>query len=131
VAEGLDSVSGERFARPLGGGVEMGETSAQAIVREIREEIGQEIVDLQLLGVLENLFQYEGGQRHEIVFMHEARFADSTIYDRDEIALNEVGWASPAVWRALDSFGPHCHLVPKELKDVLEGRLIQSTIPKS
>src|SRR5262245_55584527 len=121
VSEGLDSVKRERFARPLGGGVEPGETSAMAIVREVREEIGQDVSGLRLLGVIENLFTYEGAPRHEIVFVYDARLADLTLYERPEIPVAEPGWQTPAVWRTLDSFGPHCRLVPEGLQALLEG----------
>lgn len=119
VAEGFDSVKQERFARPLGGAVEMGETSAQTIVREIQEEINQEVIDLKRLGVLENLFTHEGRHSHEIMFVYEGRFADPSVYNHDAIAMNEPGWTSPAVWRPLASFGPDCRLVPEGLAAML------------
>jgi 8-oxo-dGTP pyrophosphatase MutT (NUDIX family) len=40
VAKCADDVKQDMFARPLGAVVEFGETSVQAIVREIREELG-------------------------------------------------------------------------------------------
>jgi ADP-ribose pyrophosphatase YjhB (NUDIX family) len=52
VFEGFDSVKGKPFYRLLGGGIEVGETSQEAIQREILEETGQAIENLQLLGVL-------------------------------------------------------------------------------
>ncbi|UED82197.1 NUDIX domain-containing protein [Lysinibacillus sp. CD3-6] len=39
VAEGFDEVKGEFYYRPIGGKIEFGETSAEAIQREVREEI--------------------------------------------------------------------------------------------
>jgi ADP-ribose pyrophosphatase YjhB (NUDIX family) len=122
VAESADSVKGDRYARPLGGGIEVGETSAQAIVREIREEIGQEISDLRLLGVLENIFTCEGRRGHEIVFVYDAVFVDRAMYDREEIPVAEGGWTTPAAWRSMDSFGDGCRLVPEGLAALLAGR---------
>ena len=48
--------------RPLGGGVEFGERAAEAVGREFVEEIGQALVDVRLLCVLENLFVYDGSR---------------------------------------------------------------------
>ena len=39
VFEGYDPLKDQTFYRPLGGGIEFGETSEQAIRREMREEI--------------------------------------------------------------------------------------------
>jgi ADP-ribose pyrophosphatase YjhB (NUDIX family) len=120
VVEGLDSVKGSHFARPLGGGVEMGENSAQSLKREIREEMAQEITDIKLLGVLESLFTYNGAAGHEIVFVYDARFVDKTVYQCSQISVREPGWASTAVWRHLNSFGAEYRLVPEGLMQLLK-----------
>lgn len=60
VNEFVDPVKGLTLFRPLGGGIEFGERSADAIVREIREELGQPISDLRLIGTLESIFTYLG-----------------------------------------------------------------------
>lgn len=121
VVEAPDVVVGDRFARSIGGGVEFGETSAQAIRREVREELGLELSDLRLLGVLENLFVYNGKPGHEVVFVYDARFVDPEVYLRDELPIKEPGWASPAVWRKLEDFGPGYRLVPAGLAELLAG----------
>jgi len=77
----FDPAKRQRFWVPIGGRVEFGESSRQAIIREVREELGAEILDLELLGVLENLFTFDGGPGHEIVFVYDARFADVAMYD--------------------------------------------------
>lgn len=102
VYEGVDRVSGERFHRPLGGGVEYGELAEAAFVREIREELGREVTNIKLLGVLENLFTYEGRSRHEVLFVYDARFIDESIYDQDAIAGVEAdGSRIDAMWRTM------------------------------
>jgi diadenosine tetraphosphate (Ap4A) HIT family hydrolase/8-oxo-dGTP pyrophosphatase MutT (NUDIX family) len=122
VTEGVDPETGARFARPLGGGVEVGETSASAVVRELREEIGADLTDLRLLGVLENLFTYDGSARHEIVFVYDARLIDERLYASPTITIREAGWTSPAVWKRLDSFRADCPLFPAGLLDLLNTR---------
>ncbi len=119
VSEGFDTVKRQRFARPLGGAVEDGEHSRDAVAREVREEIGQEVIDLRLLGVLESCFTYEGHPGHEVVFVYDGRFGDEVLYDRPQIPMCEPGWTTPAVWRSLDAFGADCPLVPSGLADLL------------
>jgi 8-oxo-dGTP pyrophosphatase MutT (NUDIX family) len=119
VAEGIDSVTRDRFARPLGGGVEPGETSRQAVTREIREELGLNAIELRLLGVLENIFEYQGKPGHEIAFVYDGRLDDPSAYERPELPMSEPGWDSPAKWRSLDSFGDDCRLVPEDLITLL------------
>lgn len=119
VAEGIDDVKRERFARPLGGEVEPGETSQQAVAREIREELGQNLIELRLLGVLENIFEYQGRPGHEIVFVYDGRLENSSLYDLPELPMHEHGWSSPAKWRSLESFGNGCRLVPEGLTTLL------------
>jgi len=69
--------------RPPGGSIEFGETGAAAVVREIREELGLEIVDPRYLGTVENIYEWLGRPGHEIVLLYAARFADATAYGRD------------------------------------------------
>ena len=62
VSEGFDSIRQDYYYRPLGGSIEYGETSREAVAREIREELGAEIENIRLLGVVENIFVYRGEQ---------------------------------------------------------------------
>jgi ADP-ribose pyrophosphatase YjhB (NUDIX family) len=91
LARGTDPVTGEAFYRPLGGGVEFGERAADALAREITEELGTTIEEPRLLGVLENRFQYAGRPHHEIVFVFDARFSDPAWYARDALPVVEAG----------------------------------------
>ena len=53
------------FYRPLGGGIEFGERSADAFVREMREELGAELTGVRYLGMIENIFTHAGKRGHE------------------------------------------------------------------
>ncbi len=83
---GYDPAKDETYLRPIGGGIEFGETSTQAIAREVLEEIQQQIYKPKLLVVLENLFTFDGQQGHEIVFVYEAEFVAPAVYDSIEIS---------------------------------------------
>lgn len=120
VLEGFDSVKNTFYYRPLGGGVEPGETSHDAVAREIQEEIGLKVTDLRLLGVLENLFQLEGEPFHEVVFVHEGRFQDESANLRTEFTVTEDnGTRMRAVWRDPASFDQQHRLVPEGLITLL------------
>ena len=119
VSTAYDSVKQDYYCRPLGGGIEFGERGAEAVVREIREELGAEIEDVRWLGTLENLFTCEGKPGHEIVLIYDAVFADRSLYDRAVLHGYEAGAATEAFtaeWKSLDELaaGP-VRLVPEGL----------------
>jgi len=72
------------FQRPLGGHVEFGEYALDTVHREFGEELGQALTDVRLLGVLENIFGWQGGTEHEVVFIFTAAFASPDAYDIEE-----------------------------------------------
>ncbi|MGH3109584.1 MAG: NUDIX hydrolase [Gaiellaceae bacterium] len=90
VFDAYDSVKRERFHRLLGGGVEFGERAEDAVARELREETGAEVRVGRHLGVLENLFTFEGKPWHEIVYVFEAELDDPTLYERDAFEIVET-----------------------------------------
>lgn len=98
VFEGRDDVKGETYYRPLGGGVEFGERSEDALVREFQEELDADILVKERLGVLENVFAWRGNPGHEIAFVYEAEFVDSGLYAKDEMKILD----DPATARWVD-----------------------------
>lgn len=83
VAEIVDPATNELFYRPLGGAIKFGEQSQDALKREIREELGEEIHNLTYLGMLENIFEYNQELGHEIVLVYDGEFANQDLYDKD------------------------------------------------
>jgi 8-oxo-dGTP pyrophosphatase MutT (NUDIX family) len=105
VFEGHDANKGETFYRPLGGGIEFGEYGAQAMAREIREEIGAVVMDVRYLGLCENIFTYAGEPGHEIALLFDGRFVDRSLYERDEMEAVEPGGVTFRVlWKPLADF---------------------------
>lgn len=106
-------------ARPLGGGVEFGESAASAVVREFKEELG---IDIAVSGeplVMENFYVHEGSAGHEILFLFEIALPPDLFGDEDHIEYREDdGVPSIARWYELDDLdrdgGPE--LYPKGLK---------------
>jgi len=120
VARGHDDVKGETFYRPLGGGIEFGERAEDAARREIREELGAEVDGLRLLGVVENLFTFQGAAGHELVWLYEGHLLDRRLYETDAFEADEGGSACPVEWVPLSSFGEgRWPLYPDELLEML------------
>jgi len=117
-----DAVKGERFCRPPGGAIEFGERAADALRREIREEVRAEIEEPRLIGVLENLFQLEGVAKHELVFVYDAAFVEPHFYQMESVPLFEAGWEGVLRWVPLSEFGTGAlPLYPDGLLRLLDG----------
>lgn len=115
-----DPLSGEVVAVPLAGGIEFGETGEQAIMRELREEIGATVTSIQLLGVLEDVFRWAGQQRHEVWLIYDVALADRSVYDSPEVRVAEPdGTLYSARWRPLDAFRSSVRLVPEGLLELI------------
>ncbi|MBJ9975145.1 NUDIX hydrolase [Pseudomonas sp. S75] len=120
VNEFVDPVKGSTLYRPLGGGIEFGERSADAIVREIREELDQPITDLRLIGTLESIFTYLGKPGHEVVQVYDARFEDATLYRLPWLeGVESDGAVFRAKWCDSTSFSDASPLVPEGLQALL------------
>jgi 8-oxo-dGTP pyrophosphatase MutT (NUDIX family) len=106
VYDGYDTVKRELYHRPLGGGIEFGETAEAAVRRELHEEIGVQLDAVALLGFLENLFTCDGRPGHQIVAVFSARLVDASLYACNEIAFVDNGvpgtarWLTPAAFRS-------------------------------
>lgn len=121
VNEAYDPIKKQTFFRPIGGGIEFGETSSQAIVREVQEELGLPITDVHLLGTLESIFTYNGTPGHEIVQVYDARFVDSGVYELPHLNGQESdGAAFTAKWHSCASFTDESPLVPDGLYELLK-----------
>lgn len=106
VFEGYDSIKNETYYRPLGGGIEFGESGDVAIRREIMEELHSEIEGLKHLGFLENIFVHNGKMGHEIVMVYDGVLRTRRLYEQAEMEVEEAnGERIRVVWKSLDEFG--------------------------
>ncbi len=105
VFEGYDKAKGEIFYRPLGGGIEFGEKSEDAVHRELKEEINVDVTNLKFLGMLENIYTFNGGSYHEVVLVYDGALIEARLYDQAVILGKEAnGDDIRAMWKALDEF---------------------------
>ncbi|PSQ16488.1 NUDIX hydrolase [Halobacteriales archaeon QS_8_69_26] len=121
----LTDAGGDPFYRPIGGGVEFGEASGEALEREFREELDAGLAAGPTVGTIENRFTWGGERQHEWVIARRAAFEDDARYDRDRFAGEDAGGRIQyeATWHTLDALrtGPE-PLYPDGLGELLAGQ---------
>jgi 8-oxo-dGTP diphosphatase len=78
-----------------GGGVELGETLEQAVIREVREETALDVAPVELVGFRQAIAHDAEGriERHFVILPFAARFIAGKITLNEELA--EAHWVSP------------------------------------
>lgn len=127
VGDGYDPVKEQRFYRPLGGAIEFGEYGEDALRREIQEELNAEITDIRYLGMMENLFTFDGIPGHELVLVYDARFADSRRYQESSFIGDEGGMPFTAEWLLPTAFNTVTPVYPEGLLEFLTEKGILLT----
>lgn len=124
-AEVTDDAGRVKGVRPLGGTVEFGETVADTVIREFREELGITVRPLGSPVYFENIFTHEGHAGHELVAVFEVAFPEGAFVGQNRISFTEDGgqpctaaWFDPA---QLDTPGQP-RLYPDGLKAHLLSR---------
>lgn len=120
ISEGYDPVKEQTFYRAMGGGVEFGEASLEALRREFQEEIQAELKNIRYLGCLENIFTFNGKSGHEIVQLYECEFVDNKFYQQEKVLFNEGKRQKTALWVDINRFkSGELKLVPEQFFDYL------------
>lgn len=115
ISEGYDPAKQQKFYRAMGGGVDFGETSRDALQREFQEEIQAELTNIKYLGCIENLFTFNGKQGHEILQVYQCDFVNPKFYQLEQIVFAEGERKKTALWVEIDRFkSGELHLVPEE-----------------
>ena len=120
LSQGYDPVKQQTFYRAMGGGVNFGELSRDALQREFQEEIQAELTNIQYLGCLENLFNYNGQQGHEILQVYQCDFVDPKFYQLDQLVFAEGKRKKTALWVENSRFtSGELLIVPKQFLNYL------------
>jgi len=120
ISEGYDPAKQQTFYRAMGGGVEFGETSQEALRREFWEEIQADLTNIRYLGCLENLFTYNGQPGHELLQLYQCDFADPRFYQLEKLIFNEGQREKTALWVDIERFkSRELRLVPEKCLDYL------------
>jgi 8-oxo-dGTP pyrophosphatase MutT (NUDIX family) len=102
LSQGYDANKQEYFYRALGGGIEFGEKSSEALQREFKEELEAEITNIQYLTCLESIFSFNGQPGHEVIQLYQCDFTDAKFYQLEEVAFNEGERQKIARWVDLE-----------------------------
>ena len=95
-----------------GGHIEFGETGREALVREVKEELGTDSTAGEFLGVVENSFDQHGKRHCEINLVYRLDLAS-------DAAESQEDWIS-FEWCALAEL-PKANLLPREMGDLLKA----------
>lgn len=118
VSECCDPVKQETFYRALGGGVEFGEHSIDALQREFQEEIKAELTNIKYLACLENFFIFNGQAGHELIQLYQCEFVEPKFYQLESVAFADGEWVFTALWMPIERFrSGELRLVPDKFID--------------
>jgi 8-oxo-dGTP pyrophosphatase MutT (NUDIX family) len=96
-----------------GGHIEFGETGRDALVREVKEELGVDSFTGAFLGVLENSFLQHGKPHAEINLIYELKLADGV--DASEVASCE-DWIE-FIWQDINDLDS-ANLLPEAFRRI-------------
>ncbi|MGB3299019.1 MAG: NUDIX domain-containing protein [Phormidesmis sp.] len=136
VSRGQDPQTKALYCRFLGGGIEFGETSQNALMREFKEEIQAKLTDIEYITCLDNIFTFNGKPKHELIQLFRVRFVDDSFYQLDQAfpLVEGDGAASPAenrttqaVWLPIQQvLTGEARLVPESCLKFLSSALLSS-----
>ena len=115
-----DDITKKFFYRLVGGCIEFGELSIEAVSREFREELSLDLININLIATFESIFEFNNNRMHEIVYLFSSDFKDKTIYDMEKIKGIEGTRTFDAIWIPISDFKEKKLIIyPTEIIDYL------------
>lgn len=119
------NINEEHYAL-IGGRVALGESSEEALKREVMEEMGKEVDIIENLTTVENFFQMKDSKYYEILFVHRLEFKDEDDKKILETIKNVEGKDYLKYeWIDIDEIEKY-PLKPKVIKDMLKEKKFPS-----
>lgn len=112
---------GNEWHRPLGGAIEVGELSVDAVVREVREELGAVLLEPVELGVLEDIYRLDGRTAHEVSWIFVGSVEPSFLPRPEGRYFDDAGVTGWMEWRATS--GQSLPLRPPGLQRLIDAWL--------
>lgn len=105
----------------IGGRIKIGETSEEAIKREILEETGKEVEIVKYIATIENFFKEESQKYHEINFIYQLKFKEENeniekIENKEGKKYIEYKWISK---KEIENI----KILPQPLKEIINNNL--------
>ena len=120
VYEREDDITKKKFYRLVGGCIEFGESSKDALKREFQEELSLDLSNIKLLATFESIFEFNNIIMHEIVYLFDSHFYDTSFYSKEIIDGLEGERAFKAMWIPISNFKEKKELIyPEEIIDYL------------
>jgi 8-oxo-dGTP pyrophosphatase MutT (NUDIX family) len=120
LSQGFDPVKQQHFYRAMGGGIDFGETSFNALQREFQEEIQADLTNIQYLGCIENIFVFNSKSGHEIIQLYQCDLDHPKFYQIEQLPFNEGERQKLAVWVDIKKcLSEELRVVPKQFLDYL------------
>ena len=108
VSELTDPDTGALLHRPPGGGVEPGETPEMAVRRELMEELGIALGEVEALGFIDHVWKCDGRITRERAWIFTCESSVDARLDRGEAPelLEANGERIRTLWRRMEDEGP-------------------------
>lgn len=118
----LVSISDDKnYSSLIGGRVMAGESSIQALLREVEEESGFLSTYIKTVGFIENFYisRYGNVPYHEILIVHELEFNDKAVYNMSEIKNLDEDNNAKFVWKNISDLKNE-NFKPKVIMDNID-----------